>query len=279
MSIDQTGLGPSGGTGAASGGMSSGGTGGGGTTASASEMAGAVKEQGGEVAAKAAEAGKNVAQETKAQASQVVGQAKEQIHTVVGQARTEVQGQLDAKASQAAGGLRTLSEQLNALQQGRPEQAGQIGTYISEAQRAVTSFAERIDRDGVQGVMNDVTQFARRRPGLFLLGAATVGFAMGRTLRAGMAASQEDGSNGSSGAMYSGSSDYGSAAYGSGEYGSGEYGMSGSASDFASTGADLGVLAGSATSPAESTVGGFAPPTLGTTVGQQGTATWEQEAR
>lgn len=270
MSIDQTGLAPSGGTGAASGGMSAGGASGG-STASASDMAGAVKEQGGEVAAKAAEAGKNVAQEAKAQASQVVGQAKEQIHTVVGQARTEVRGQLDSKAGQAAGGLRTLSEQLNALQQGRPEQAGQIGTYISEAQRAVTSFAERLDREGVQGVMTDVTQFARRRPGLFLLGAATVGFAMGRTLRAGMAASQEDGSDGSSGSMYAGGT--------GGMYSGGaDYGMIGSTSDFASTGADLGVLAGSSSTPAES-VGGFAPPTLGTTVGQQGTATWEQEAR
>jgi len=268
MSIDETGLASSAGTGATSGGASAGGTYSAGSGASASDTASAVKEQGGEVAAKAAEAGKNVAHEAKAQASQVVGQAKEQIHTVVGQAKTEVRGQLDAKAGQAAGGLRSLSEQLTALQQGRPEQAGQIGSYLSEAQRTVSSFAERIDRDGVQGVMNDVTQFARRRPGLFLLGAATVGFAMGRTLRAGMAASQEEGSDGSSmpstGVYASGSSDY---LIGSGT------------TDFASTGADVGLLAGTSTSPSSSTSTAFAPPAVGTTVGEQGAAAWERDAR
>lgn len=256
MSIDQTGLAPSAGTGATSGG-SPGASGGG----SVGEKAGAVKEQGGEVAAKAAEAGKNVAHEAKAQASQVVGQAKEQIHTVVGQAKTEVRGQLDAKAGQAAGGLRSISEQLTALQQGRPEGAGQLGQYLGEAQRTVSSFAERIDRDGIEGVMNDVTRFARRRPGLFLLGAATVGFAMGRTLRAGMAASQDDEQD-----SY--------AAIG----GADQYGMIGSTSDFATTGADMGVLAGTSTTPSLGAESAFAPPVAGST-GQQGTATWEQSGR
>jgi hypothetical protein len=49
-----------------------------------------------------------------------------------------------------------------------------------------------MEQGGPQGVLDDVSRFARRRPGMFLAGAAGIGFVVGRLVRAGVA-SQEDG--------------------------------------------------------------------------------------
>lgn len=238
MSIDQSGLAPGSAgtpTGTSTGASTSTGSGGGG---SPSDKAMAALDQTGEVAAGAASAAKNVASETKQHASEVLGQAKDQFHTIVGQTRTEVRDQLGSKAGQAAGSLRTFSEQLTALQNGRPEQASQITGYLTEAQQKVSMLADRLDTEGIQGVMDDVTRFARRKPGLFLLGAVTVGFAVGRTMRAGVAASHEQQEQNEQNEL---SSSYGSPSYAS------SYGTASVADTFA-------------TVPAESVPGSFAAP-------------------
>jgi hypothetical protein len=50
---------------------------------------------------------------------------------------------------------------------------------------------------------DDVTSFARRRPMVFLVGAALSGFAIGRLVRAGAMSGSQNGSNGSNGnSMY-----------------------------------------------------------------------------
>ena len=52
-------------------------------------------------------------------------------------------------------------------------------------------LASRMEQGGAQGVVDDVTRFARRRPGAFLAGAAGVGFVVGRLVRAGAASQRE----------------------------------------------------------------------------------------
>jgi hypothetical protein len=44
---------------------------------------------------------------------------------------------------------------------------------------------ERLGNGGFDGMVNDVQRFARRRPALFLVGAAALGLAVGRLIRAG----------------------------------------------------------------------------------------------
>ncbi|GAC1503859.1 MAG: hypothetical protein NVS1B14_09480 [Vulcanimicrobiaceae bacterium] len=46
------------------------------------------------------------------------------------------------------------------------------------------SFADSLSSRGYDGVMQDVKGLARRRPGLFLLGAAAAGFGVARLARA-----------------------------------------------------------------------------------------------
>jgi hypothetical protein len=56
--------------------------------------------------------------------------------------------------------------------------------------------AERLESGGLEGALSDLQGFARRRPGVFLLGAAAAGFAVARLVR-GAQAANGDGSSGS----------------------------------------------------------------------------------
>jgi len=137
------------------------------------------------VASTAAEGTREVASEAAGQVSAVVGSAKDQIHTLVGDTRTQVQQQAETQATRAAEGLRNLSQQFGALAEGRTSEAPQLQQYLSSAQQRLSDVASRVETRGPQGVMEDLTAFARRRPGVFLLAAAGAGFAAGRLLRSG----------------------------------------------------------------------------------------------
>jgi hypothetical protein len=58
-------------------------------------------------------------------------------------------------------------------------------------------WAERLESGGLEGVLRDVSSYARRRPGMFLLSAAGVGFLAGRLTRAARAGSDGGSSSGS----------------------------------------------------------------------------------
>jgi ElaB/YqjD/DUF883 family membrane-anchored ribosome-binding protein len=143
------------------------------------------------VASTAADAARDVADEAGAQAKAVAGEAKQQVDRLISQGRDELRQQAEQRSSQAAGQLRTLSEQFSALVEGRPEAAGPLVGYASDLQSQLRRLASRMEQRGTQGMVEDVTRFARRRPGAFLAGAASAGFVVGRLVRAG-AASQPD---------------------------------------------------------------------------------------
>ncbi len=91
----------------------------------------------------------------------------------------------------AAAGLQSLSGQLSALRDGRPEDAGALTDYLSEAEQRVSGLADRLQSGGAQGAVDDLSRFARRRPGLFLAGAVGLGFLVGRLARSGAAVAKE----------------------------------------------------------------------------------------
>ena len=90
--------------------------------------------------------------------------------------------------------MRTLSDRLQALTDGRPDEAGPLNGYLDEARGRIAGLATRLDERGVEGVLSDVSRFAQRRPGLFLVAAAGAGFVAGRLVRSGARAVNGDGS-------------------------------------------------------------------------------------
>ena len=150
-----------------------------------------VKERGKQVASQATEAARTVTAEAGQQAKAVASQARQEFQRVVDQARTEFDDKARQEGQRAAQGLRSISRQVDALASGRPEEAGSLANYLYEAEDRLNSVAQRIETGGPQAILDDVTRFARRRPGMFLALAAGTGFLVGRLARSGAAARQE----------------------------------------------------------------------------------------
>jgi len=160
----------------------------------ANDMTTTAKQETGAVAQSAADAGKEVASAVSERTAAVADTAKQQLTTIVNQAKGEFRTQAESQGHQAIGGLRTLSDQVSALASGRPEEAGQLAGFLDDAQRRLQGYVSSLDMRGPQGMVDDVTRFARRRPGMFLLGAGVAGFAIGRMVRS--ASSDDDGQDG-----------------------------------------------------------------------------------
>jgi ElaB/YqjD/DUF883 family membrane-anchored ribosome-binding protein len=155
------------------------------------EVASSAAEQGQQVASAAADEGQKVARAAAQQARDVAGTAQEEAAQLSEQARSlldETKGQLGEQAQAQVEGLseslRRFAAQGQALAEGRPSQAGPLPHYLREAAGRVEQLADEIDARGVDGLVEDLQSFARRRPGVFLLGAAAVGFGVGRLVRA-----------------------------------------------------------------------------------------------
>jgi hypothetical protein len=164
----------------------------------------------------AGQEGREVAQSAKAEASQVKDTAADQGRQVkeeatrqarglVDQAKTELHDQSQSQAEQAAQAIRRVGDQAEALAEGRPQDAGAVTDYVRQAGDKARQTANRLDERGVDGVVSDVQDFARRKPGVFLLGCAAAGFVAGRLIRGGAASSQGSSSspNGAGGSTQS----------------------------------------------------------------------------
>jgi hypothetical protein len=102
---------------------------------------------------------------------------------MAGEAGRELRHQGDAQAQRLEQALRDFGGQLRGAARGEPLPEGRGRDLAQQAGSALTGWADRLADGGVDGVLRDVSSFARRRPGLFLAGAAAVGFVAGRTFR------------------------------------------------------------------------------------------------
>lgn len=170
----------------------------------AREAAGAAGRQGQEVAEQAKSQASQVTDTAKDQAREVKEQVADQARGLVEQAKNELRQQGESQANQVAQAVRRVCNQTEALAEGRVEDAGAVADYARRAGEQVCRVADHIERRGVDGVLNDAQDFARRRPGAFLAGCAAAGFVVGRLIRGGAASS--NGSKNASGGVPDGMS-------------------------------------------------------------------------
>jgi uncharacterized protein YjbJ (UPF0337 family) len=162
----------------------------------AGEAAGTTAEKGQEVADRATAEASQVTETAKDQARQVKDEVTTQARGLVDQAKTELRDQAGSQADHAAQAIRRVGDQATALADGRVDEAGAVADYVRQAGQRVGQVADHLDERGVEGVLNDVQDFARRRPGAFLLGCAAAGFVTGRLIRGGAASSGDGASDG-----------------------------------------------------------------------------------
>ncbi|MFC6063250.1 hypothetical protein [Streptomyces ochraceiscleroticus] len=143
------------------------------------------QEKGQEVAGTARESAAEVAKETAAQGRYLYEKARDQ-----------AAGETGAQVRRMAAGLRRIADDLRHMSdEAKPDSPA--ASLVRQAADRGQLLADRLDRGGPDELLNEVKDFARRRPGLFMAGAALAGFAVSRVGRGiGSAASTPSGAAG-----------------------------------------------------------------------------------
>jgi hypothetical protein len=140
----------------------------------------------------------NVGQSARAAAADVTGTAADQARNVVqetrrqandllGEARSQAREQASAQQRKAAQNLHTLADQLNEMA-AKSGDSGTAAQLAEEASNRVHGVASWLERREPADILDEARDFARRRPGTFLLGAALAGVLAGRMTRGATAA-------------------------------------------------------------------------------------------
>ncbi|CAQ01151.1 hypothetical protein ACR8AL_13600 [Clavibacter sepedonicus] len=167
-------------------GTSGGSTTGGDASASSSDGSSSAKdtakEQAASVAGDAKAGTQHVADVTKDEAGKVASEVKSQAQDLIAQTRDQLREQTGVQQERAAGSLRTLSDELRDMGD-KSESTGLASELVSQAAQRSGSAASYLEGRDPGTLLKDVTDFARRRPGLFVGLAVVAGVAAGRLTR------------------------------------------------------------------------------------------------
>ncbi|MCO8271255.1 hypothetical protein M1L60_11690 [Actinoplanes sp. TRM 88003] len=140
------------------------------------------KEKAKEVAAQTGQASKEAAADVKdtakEQAARVGHEAKAQASNLASEVRGRVNDQARTQNDKLVSQIRDTADQLDEMRGDRGDTpAAAVVSRVAEGGR---QFADYLDRNGPDGVLREVQDFARRRPGAFLATALAAGFVVGR---------------------------------------------------------------------------------------------------
>ena len=124
----------------------------------------------------------SVVDTSKAEVRSVADDARSHAREVLAQSRDQLRSQSEEQLRNLAETLADIGRQLSCMAEGQP-QSGMVLDATNGLADAVGQVGERLERDGLDGALRDVTQFARRRPGVFLLASLASGLLVGRVLR------------------------------------------------------------------------------------------------
>lgn len=132
-----------------------------------------------------------VAGTAKEQAGNVAGEATAQARDFVDELRDQLQDQANVQTRRLADNVRKLSDELRVMGDSGGRDSGAAGV-VRQVADGGHKVAARIEERGPDGLLGDLRDFARRRPGVFLAGAAVAGFALARAGK-GVSAAGHDG--------------------------------------------------------------------------------------
>ncbi|MEU4694830.1 hypothetical protein [Actinoplanes sp. NPDC023714] len=126
----------------------------------------------------AGNAAADVTATAKEQAQRVGQEAKAQARSVASEVRGKIDEQARTQNSRLVGSIRETADHLDEMRGARQDSpAAAVVARVAEGGR---QFADYLDRNGPDGVLREVEDFARRRPGAFLATALAAGFVVGR---------------------------------------------------------------------------------------------------
>ncbi|GGP70998.1 hypothetical protein [Saccharothrix coeruleofusca] len=139
---------------------------------------GAAKEEGAAVAQHARQAAGDVGSTAGEQVRQVAQEAGAQARHAVHDVRERVASEAEQQAQRVSQQLNRIADELTSMAEGSSQSmtSGAI-RQVADTSRQAARF---IDERGARGLLDSAQDFARRKPGAFLLGAAVAGFLVGR---------------------------------------------------------------------------------------------------
>jgi hypothetical protein len=149
------------------------------------------RDEAADVARTAAEGGGQVAGTVGEQASRVASETTRQAKDLLQEGRTQLTEQAREGQRKAAGGLRTLSDQLSRMAE-KSEGQGMANDVVRQAADRTRTAASWLEDREPGDLVDEVRRFARRKPGVFLAGAALAGVLVGRLTRGAVEAQQSD---------------------------------------------------------------------------------------
>jgi hypothetical protein len=157
-----------------------------------------LKDKASEAAEQGKQAAGQVAQTAAEQAQEVTQVAAQQARDLVGEARGHLIRQAGEQHRNVVQNLRSLSSELGSMLDGSQQQ-GTATELVGQARSRVDGVADWLDRREPGQLLDEVRDFARRRPGAFLVGALAAGVVAGRLTRGAVAVHTDDGSSGAGG--------------------------------------------------------------------------------
>lgn len=127
------------------------------------------------------DAGKVVGGTVKDEAAGVVEEAKAQASSLFVQLRDELNEQAATQQNRAAVGLRSVSDDLRSM--AGASSGGVAADLVSQASGRAGTVASFLDGHDPASLLEEVRNFARRRPGTFIAFAAVAGLLAGRITR------------------------------------------------------------------------------------------------
>jgi vacuolar-type H+-ATPase subunit H len=126
----------------------------------------------------AGQAAADVKDTAKEQAQRVGAEARTQASNVASEVRGKINEQARNQNTRLVGSIRQTADHLDEMRGAREDSpAAAVVARVAEGGR---QFADYLDRNGPDGVLKEVEDFARRRPGAFLATALAAGFVVGR---------------------------------------------------------------------------------------------------
>lgn len=136
------------------------------------------------VAKKAGADAREVGKDIKNAAQEATERAKQEAARLGDKAKQHAEGYADEKKNEAGERIGTLASSLRALADKLENEEQWLAGYVSSAADQLDDFSNTVRNREVGEILQDVESFARRQPTLFLAGAAAIGFAAGRFMKA-----------------------------------------------------------------------------------------------
>ena len=151
----------------------------------------AVKEDATQIADTARAAGADVAHTAKDEATRAAHEAATQARGVTADVKQRVRDELDRQHRGVADRVGAFAEELYTMAGEHPQTPAK--ELVGMLAKRSSAFAQYLEQRGPEAALAELQDFARRKPGTFLVAAVAAGFVIGR-LGKGLWQNQRDGS-------------------------------------------------------------------------------------